>query len=78
MRRSRIADQDFIIHDQALLFRFFQRPFECFGQTFEVIVGHSIFGFDHGDLPDRTFGVRRIALRARDTAEHDCYCESEC
>jgi hypothetical protein len=56
------AEQDLVIEDEVLLLRFLKRALKGLGEAFEVFIAHAVFGFDHGDVPDRAFGIRRIAL----------------
>ena len=63
MRRGGITEQDFVIHDEVLLFSFFQSLCEGLGEAFKVFIGHACLGFDHRYCPNGPFGVRRVTLR---------------
>jgi hypothetical protein len=56
------AEQDLVIEDEVLLFRFLKRALKGLGEAFEVFIAHAVFGFDHGDVPDR--GLRYKAHRS--------------
>ena len=62
MGRGGVAKQNFVIEDEVLFLRFVQCAFERFGEAFKVFIAHAVFRFDHGDVPNGPFGVRRVAL----------------
>ena len=62
MGRGGVAEQNFVIEDEVLFLRFVQCAFERFGEALKVFIAHAVFGFDHGDVPNGPFGVRRVAL----------------
>ena len=62
LRSGVSAEEDFVIHDYALLFCFFVGRFVYLREVFEIIVGHSGLRLYHRDRPYRPFCVRRIAL----------------
>ncbi len=54
-----VAIENFVIEDELLLFFLFHYRLHTLADLSEVIIAHSRFGFDHGECPDRSFGVGR-------------------